>query len=212
VLPLPANNLGLNLQFQPDERWYVMFGTGANNQPAGHSTFDNLSFDNWSYLLEFGLTPSNVFGLGPGIYRLQPFVATVDDATQAGVGLNVQQKLGADSPFGWFGRFGVGGTHVTRNGAEAQVATGFVMEAPLNHLGLCKKLNDYLGAGFVWSRPSAALEPVAHKNEYGLEAGYVIQLTPLASLQPDVQVIWNPAGNPDAARNVVFQLQLNLVW
>jgi len=33
VLPLPYNNLGLNLQFQPDERWYVMFGTGAK-QPA----------------------------------------------------------------------------------------------------------------------------------------------------------------------------------
>ena len=212
VLPLPYNNLGLNLQFQPDERWYVMFGTGANNQPAGHSPFDNLSFDNWSYLLEFGLTPKDVLGLGPGVYRLQPFIATVDGVTQAGVGLNAQQKLGLDSPFGWFGRFGVGGTHVTIEGAAAQVATGFVMEAPLKHLGLFRNLNDYLGAGFVWSRPSAVLGPAARENEYGLEAGYVIQLTPLSSLQPDLQVIWNPAGNPDAARNVVFQLQLNLIW
>jgi len=212
VLPVPYNNLGLNLQFQPGERWYVMFGTGANNQQTGHSPFDNLSFDNWSYLLEFGLTPRNVLGLGRGVYRLQPFVAAVDGVTQVGVGLNVQQKLGPDSPFGWFGRFGVGGTHVTRDGAAAQVATGFVMEAPLKHLGLVPNLNDYLGAGFVWSRPSAVLGPVARENEYGLEAGYVLQLTPLASLQPDLQVIWNPAGNPDAARNVVFQLQLNLVW
>ena len=212
VLPLPYNNLGLNLQFQPDERWYVMFGTGANNQKPGHSPFDNLSFDNWSYLFEFGLTPKNLLGLGPGVYRLQPFVATVDGVTQAGVGLNVQQKLGPNSPFGWFGRFGVGGTHVTLDGAQAQVATGFVMEAPLKHLGLFPNLNDYLGAAFVWSQPSALLKPVAHENEYGLEAGYVLQLTPLASLQPDLQVIWNPAGNPDAARNVIFQLQLNLVW
>lgn len=212
VLPIPYNNLGLNLQFQPDERWYVMFSTGANNQPAGHSPLDNLSFDNWSYLLEFGLTPKNVLGLGPGVYRLQPFIAAVDGVTQAGVGLNVQQKLGLDSPFGWFGRFGVGGTHVTRDGAAAQAATGFVMEAPLKHLGLFPNLNDYLGAGFVWSRTSAVLEPVARDNEYGLEAGYVLQLTPLASLQPDLQVIWNPAGNPNAARNVVFQLQLNFIW
>ena len=67
VLPLPYNNLGLNLQWQPSESWYLMFGSGANNQLAGYSPFDNLSFQNWSYLLEWGLTPTNVAGLGPGV-------------------------------------------------------------------------------------------------------------------------------------------------
>ena len=32
VLPLPFNNLGLNLQWQPNELFYAMLGTGANNQ------------------------------------------------------------------------------------------------------------------------------------------------------------------------------------
>src|SRR6185369_15922351 len=76
VLPFSFNNLGLNLQYQPGERWYLLFGTGANNQAPGHSPFDNLSFKNWSYLFEFGLTPADVMGLGPGVYRLQPFVAS----------------------------------------------------------------------------------------------------------------------------------------
>jgi len=84
VLPLPYNNLGLNLQYQPNADWYVMFGTGALNQGAGQSPFDNVGLQNWSYLFEFGLTPSDVFGLGPGAYRLQPFLATVDGLTQAG--------------------------------------------------------------------------------------------------------------------------------
>jgi hypothetical protein len=213
VLPFSFNNLGLNLQYQPSENWYVLFGTGALNQAPGHSPFDNLSLNNWSYLLELGLTPQNVLGLGPGVYRLQPFVATVGGVTQGGVGLNSQQQLGTNSPFAWFGRFGLGGSQVTLDGASAQIATGFAMQAPLAHAGLFPKLsNDYLGAGFIWSRPSAVMQPVAHASEYGLEAMYVLQLTPLASLQPDVQVIWDPVNNPNAAHNVVFQLQMNLVW
>ena len=213
MLPLSYNNLGLNLQYQPSDWGYLMLGTGANNQGPGHSPFNNLGFDNWSYLLEFGLTPGNVLGLGPGVYRFQPFVATVDGVTQPGVGLNVQQQLGTNSPFAWFGRFGVGGSRVTLDGAAAQVATGIAMKAPLQYTGLFPKLSsDYAGVGFIWSRPSALIEPVAHRNEYGLESMYVLQLTPLTSIQPDLQFIWNPAGNAAAEYNIVFQLQLNLTW
>jgi carbohydrate-selective porin OprB len=213
VLPFPFNNLGLNVQWQPSEAWYLMFGSGANNQLAGNSPFANLSFQDWSYLFELGLTPKSVLGLGPGVYRLQPFLATVGGRTQAGVGLNAQQQLGQNSPFAWFGRFGVGGTQVTLDGADAQIATGLVLQAPLKYAGLFPKLsNDYLGAGFVWSQPVAVNEPAAHSNEYGFEATYVLQLTPLATLQPDLQVIWNPANNANTDCNVIFQLQLNLMW
>ena len=64
----------------------------------------------------------------------------------------------------------------------------------------------------MWSQPSAVNEPAAHSNEYGFETTYVLQLTPLATLQPDLQVIWNPANNPNADHNIIFQLQLNLMW
>jgi porin len=213
VLPFPFNNLGLNLQYQPSAHSYVMLGMGANNQTPGQSPFGHLGFANWSYLLELGFTATNVLGLGPGNYRVQPFLATVDGHTQAGLGFNVGQKLGADSPFAWFGRFGFGGTEVTLDGASAQVATGLAVQAPLKRAGLLPRLsNDYLGLGVVWSRPSAAMQPTAHANEYGLEATYVLQLTPLASIQPDLQVIWNPADNPDTTHNLVFQLQVNLTW
>jgi hypothetical protein len=213
VLPLPNNNLGVNLQWQPTDAWYLMFGTGANNQPAGGSPFSALGFSNWSYLLEFGLTPKDVFGLGPGNYRLQPFVATVGGRTQTGLGLNIGQKLGKDSPFAWFGRFGVGGTQVTLDGARCQIATGFAMQAPLKYAGLFPSLNnDYFGVAFLWSQPSAAMQPAAHANEFGFETTYVLQLTPLASIQPDLQVIANPAENPNSGCAVIFQLQLNLTW
>jgi len=213
VLPLPYNNLGLNLQWQPSEFWYALFGTGANNQLSGYSPFDNLSFDNWSYLLEMGVTPRNLFGLGPGAYRIQPFVATVGGQTQAGLGFNVQQQLGKHSPFGYFGRFGFGGSRVTLDGAAAQIATGLAMQAPLKYAGLVPRLsNDYLGIAFIWSQPSALMQPVVHNNEYGFETTYVLQLTPMASIQPDLQVIWDPANNSRVDHCIIFQLQLNLTW
>ena len=212
VIPFSFNNLGLNLQWQPSKSWYVMFGMGANNQPAGYSPFEDLSFEDWSYLLEFGVTPKDVLGLGSGNYRLQPFLATVNASTQPGIALNADQQLGKNSPFGWFGRFGVGGSRVTLDGAAVQIGTGLAMQAPLEHLGLAPKLsNDYLGAGFIWSRPSSAFKPAVHTDEYGLETTYVLQLTPMASLQPDLQVIWNPADST-ADHNIIFQLQLNLTW
>jgi porin len=212
VLPLPSNNLGLNLQWQPSHSWYVLLGTGANNQAPGQSPFENLSLNDWSYLLEAGLTPKNVLGLGPGVYRLQPFLATVGGQTQAGVGLNVQQQLGQNSPLAWFGRFGVGGSHVALGGAQAQASTGVVMAAPLQYAGLVPKLsNDLLGIGFVWSQPSATTRAGYHQDEYVLEAFYALQLRPMVKIQPDVQYIWDPAFNP-AKSTLVCQLQLVLTW
>jgi porin len=53
---------------------------------------------------------------------------------------------------------------------------------------------------------------VYHQDEYGLELGYVLQLTPTIKLQPDLQVVWNRAHNPDSGPATVFQLQLDIAW
>ncbi len=213
VLPLPYDNLGTQLQYQESPSWYALLGMGANNQRPSQSPFVNLGFDNWSWVAELGWTPTNVFGLGPGAYRFQPFVATVGGVTQGGVGLNIQQQLGAQSPFGWFGRFGVGGEAVTLDGASAQVATGVVLQGPLQYAGMVPRLsNDLLGLAFVWSRPSDVMQPVTHSGETGLELMYVLQVTPTASLQPDLQILWDAVNNPTSDRCIVFQLQLNLTW
>jgi hypothetical protein len=68
------------------------------------------------------------------------------------------------------------------------------------------------GAGFLWSQPSASSATVVHENEFGLEATYVLQLTPMAKLQSDFQAIWDPAYNPGASHAFVFQLQLTFAW
>ena len=214
VLPTTAGNLGLDLQWQPSRDWYTVLGVGPNNATPKTSPFDELSGDDMSYILEVGYVPDQVARLGPGAYRLQPFVATVDGVTQAGIGLNFDQQLGAQSPLGFFGRFGIGGAMVTRvNGARAQIATGIVLARPLAVAGLARDgSSDLLGLAFAWSQPSAAVNPRAHENEYAVELIYSVQITPTVALTPDVQLIANPAGNAGIDESLVFQLPLIATW
>ena len=212
VMPLANYNPGINLQWQPYKDWYAMFGASAGNSSPGTAPWTDFTWDYWSTLWEIGYAPNDVLGLGPGVYRLQPFLAQAGGPTQAGLCFNLQQQLGRDAPFGWFGRFGFGGDDVSA-GASAQIGTGVGMKGPLQYAGLFpSRANDTMGLGFVWSQPSASSSAVAHENEYVMEAGYVLQLTPTAKLQPDVQVVWNPAHNPGASQAVIFQLQLDIAW
>lgn len=213
ALPLPPNNLGFNLQWQPGSLVYLIVGTSANNQTPGQAPTSELSFDNWSYLAEVGFTPTNTWGLGPGTYRLQPFLATVQGHTQAGLGVNVQQQLGPTSPWGVFGRFGVSGTQVAIQNVGWQGSTGIALTDPLQSAGLLSSTSsDVLGLGWVWSQVARSSPQLQHANEYALELFYSWQLTPTIKVQPDVQLYWNAAYRPDSGVTAVWQLQVNMIW
>jgi hypothetical protein len=211
VLPLRGYDFGLNLQWQPSKEWYAMFGASADNNHAGSAPWTDFNLNNWSMLWELGYAPQDVFGLGPGIYRINPFLAQLEDSTGGGLCFNLQQKLGPHSPFGWYGRFGFGGEEVSR-GAAAQIGTGFVMQGLFEHALLQRTSNDQLGIGFVWSQPAASGQTVFHQNEYIAEAFYALQFTPTLRLQPDFQFVTDPAYNRDHDHAIVFQLQLIFAW
>ena len=227
VLPLPAYNCALDLQWQPTSDWYTILGYSVGNARAGETPGTDFSWANWSLEWEIGYAPSNFLGLGPGVYRIQPFIGRaggasqvdasviggpISSSVQGGLAFNMQQQLGVDSPFGWFGRFGHANSKVSA-GAKTQVGTGFVMLAPLQHFGWVPELSsDLLGAGFVWSQPSPITKTIYHDNEYVFETFYTLQLSPLSRLQPDLQIVWNPAFNPDPGPAVVFQFQFLLRW
>ena len=213
VLPLPAYGYGVNLQWQPSNDWYTLFGYSVGSSSPADAPRTDFTWETWSLEWEIGYAPGDFLGLGPGIYRVQPFLGRSSGGeVQGGLSFNLQQQLGPRSPFGWFGRFGFGGSQVS-GGAKAEVGTGFVMQAPLKYAGWVPQLsNDLLGVGFVWSQPSATTKTVYHNNEYVLETFYTLQLTPTSQLQPDLQIVWNPAFNPDPGPAVVFQFQFLLKW
>lgn len=209
VLPYSFNALGAVVQWQPCEWFYAMFATQANNTPAGRPPWYAVSGDYWSYMWEFGLVSEDTFGLGPGTYRLQPFYGTHQGRSGGGIALNVEQQLGAESSLGYFGRFGISSAALSMvNGASAQVATGLALSAP-NFTGRIHNASDFLAAGFLWTQSS---DPAAiHRDELGVEVTYVFSITPTLTLQPDLQVIWDPVyGTSDT--NVVFQLQAVFTW
>jgi carbohydrate-selective porin OprB len=211
VMPLAQNNFGLNLQWQPVDEWYAMVGGSVGESPAGNTPWTDFNGQNWSMPGEIGYAPRNFFDLGPGVYRIQPFLAGVEGSSGGGLCFDLQQQLGSKSPLGWFGRFGFGDSKVT-GGAAAQAGSGFVFQGPFKHLLLQRTSNDLLGVGFVWSEPSSTSQTVYHENEYVLETVYVLQLTPTIKIQPDFQMIWDPAFHEDTNRAMVFQLQLVLAW
>ncbi len=219
VVPLNAYTYGLDLQWQPVDEWYGMIGSSVGQGHAGLAPWTDFSRDNWSLVGELGYAPRDFLGLGPGVYRVQPFVGQVGgNPAEAGFGLNFQQQLGPHAPFGWFGRYGHGGSELFqgeagRTNTGAQLGTGFVMRGPLEYAGLFpSRAHDAAGVGFVWSHPSSKDQTLYHPDEYGVEVGYVLQLTPTMKLQPDVQVVWNRAHNPDPRPATVFQLQLDIAW
>jgi porin len=211
VLPLAEYNFGGNLQWQPADEWYAMAGGSVGNAQAGNAPWTDYSSENWSLPAEIGYAPRDFFSLGPGVYRIQPFAAGANGTTGGGLCFDLQQQLGSASPFGWFGRFGFGNSKVT-DGAAVQAGTGFVVQGPFKHLLLQRTSNDLLGVGFIWSEPDYTTKTVYHENEYGMEAVYVLQLTPTIKLQPDFQMIWDPAFNKDHDQATIFQLQLVMSW
>jgi hypothetical protein len=211
VLPLAQYNFGANLQWQPVDEWYAMAGGSVGDAPAGDAPWTDYSSENWSLPVEIGYAPRDFFDLGPGVYRVQPFAAGANHTSGGGLCFDLQQQLGPDSPFGWFGRYGFGNSKVT-DGAAEQAGTGFVFKGPFDHVLLDRKSNDFLGLGFIWSEPDYTTKTVYHENEYTIETVYALQLTPTIKIQPDFQMIWDPAFNKDHDQATVFQIQLVMAW
>ena len=162
-------NFGMNLQWQPMDEWYAMAGGSIGAGPLVMRLGLIIAVKTGLCPLR-SVTRPRIFSIWDQAFiRIQPFVAGANDTTGGGLCFNLQQQLGSDSPFGWFGRFGFGDSKVT-SGAAAQAGTGFVIQGPFKHLLLQRTSNDFLGVGFIW----ASLRPRARRfttNRYGMEDG-----------------------------------------
>ena len=70
--------------------------------------------------------------------------------------------------------------------------------------------DDVTHPRFYWLE--APYPTTAHENEYGFELTYVMQLTETLTLQPDIQVILDPANNPTTDSVMMFTMQLTYTW
>ena len=210
TLPWSYGAMGALVQWQPVDWFYAMLGSAANNTKDGQSPFKDLSFDDWTTTAEFGLITDDMLGLGKAVYRVMPFYGTAKGVSGGGVLFNMEQQLGRNSPAGLFLRAGTTNNALGAvQGASTSVAGGVVLNGP-SEWTLLKTQQAYFAAGFYWLE--APYEAVAHQNEYGLEVSYVFQLTETMTLQPDIQVIFDPANNPQSDAVAMFTLQVVYTW
>ena len=210
TLPWSYNALGVVVQWQPVNWFYAMLGSAANNTLYSQSPFTDVSFEDWTTTVELGLVSEDTFGLGKGVYRVLPFYGTSNGVSGTGVLFNMEQQLGKNGPLGMFLRAGTTNNALGAvQGASTSVAGGLVLNGPTEWT-LLKTQQAYLAAGFYWLE--APYPAIAHQNEYGLELSYVLQLTETMTLQPDIQVIFDPANNTQSDAVAMFTFQVTYTW
>lgn len=208
-LPLEWGNWGYMTAWQPSENFYAMYATTGSNGGINRNPFRYISRDYWVHVGEIGFISDDVWGMGPGTYRLQYTITRHDGATGDGVACNIQQQLGHNSRLGFFTRCGYLDSDASAvTGVRAAATAGLVLQAPFTSSGWgSQQNNDQVGFGFLWQRAGGTEKPYAHKDEYGLELTAVVQLTPTFYLQPDIQYIFNPVHAESRDHAVVLQLQ-----
>lgn len=211
VIAAPPQGIGVNLAWQPTEWFYALYGSFTTASSPGSAPFANLATSNWANQFEFGVITQDLLGMGRNVFRVQPFVATVNDVTSGGVAFNIEQVLGGEgSGLGWFGRFGVCNPEVAVAGFATQISTGIALEAPSDATALRVGEADRWAFGFVWGRP--AEDGAYLPDEYGVEFLYSWQLTPTLSIRPDLQLLWTAGDTGTPSPATVMQLQATWVW
>lgn len=208
-LPLQWANFGVLTAWQPTEHFYWLYAGTSANTPVNHNPFNYITSDNWIHVSEIGFIFDDVFGMGPGTYRLQYTITTNDGQNGSGAALNFQQQLGRNSQLGFFTRCGLMDDQAAEfTGVQSAVTAGFVLQAPFTSQGWGSKSNhDQVALGFLWERAADSEKPCRYDSEYGVELSAVAQITPTFYLQPDIQYIFNPVHSPERSGEWVFQIQ-----
>ena len=87
---------------------------------------------------------------------------------------------------------------------QKSISTGVAYQPPAQHG------RNLLGFGFNWGQPNEASFGKGLDDQYALEIFYRIQLTKELAITPDVQLIFNPALNPQDDSMWVFGVRARL--
>jgi len=138
-----------------------------------------------------------------------PRHSSIPGADGFGVAINLDQQLGSrptgDGPNPLSGqligflRAGVGDPAVTP--VHAFASAGAALQGPLG------RTQDRMAIGMAWSDASPG---AGFRDETLIEAYYRFALSPALSLTPDLQLVVDPALDPDAGNTLVLGLRLHL--
>jgi len=195
TIAFPQFGLGATISIWPTDEVYLLAGIhDADGKPESNG-FDSF-FNEKEYFTigEIGWDPT--FNVGKGSYHVTAW--HVDERTDTGRpdgwGLTLfgEQQISGTLPFLRYG-YSDGGAALL----EHMVAGGVGVP---NVFG---EDHDVLGIGLSWGRPSAK----GLDDQYASELFYRVQVLPNVAITPSVQMILNPARNPDKNAMAVFGIR-----
>ena len=191
TIPAPNQGLGAAARVMATESVYVIGGVAdANGDPTDPGNAFDSFFNDAEFFthLEVGWVASLERGLSDNIHLTVWHADSREQArTSDGWGAAFSfSRLLADKwvPFLRAGFADDGGALWERS-----VSAGFGYYT--------RKNNDLIGLGLNWSRPAADTLGSGLDDQYTAEIYYRIQVLKVLTITPDVQLLFNPALNPD---------------
>jgi len=201
TIPAPNQGLGIALRVMASDNIYVIGGIAdANGDPTDPDDSINSFFDEGEYFthLEIGWASSWERRFDDNIH-LTAWHADEREQAQVpdGWGLAFSYSRLLNDIWEPFFRTG----YAKDGGAlwEGSISTGFGYHTP--------KGSDMLGFGINWSRPSTDTFGPGLDDQITAELYYRWQVLKILAITPDVQILFNPALNPDEDVITVFGLR-----
>lgn len=192
-IPFPTyGGFGALARWTPRDDLYILFGAGdasSNERIPWGSVTDGA----WWELIEAGWTVEPSW-IGEGNYRVTAWHSDRGPGNGFGVGLNLDQNLGADWIVG-FARAGFGDQSQTD--IQTAVSAGLGFQEPFGRSG------DEAGVGVAWANPSGPA-----RVETYIETYYRAALTSRLSISPALQVVLDPTLNAQDDLSVIGEIRL----
>jgi porin len=194
AVPLPDRGLGGFVMYRPQPKVYLRLGVHDANADVEKAGFNSL-FDEGELfkIFEVGFDPgfmeAQPGGPPPGDVHVSLWQQDErdDDNVDDGWGfiLSGSQRFGRFLPFLRYGYSdsGSGGPAVLEQMVNGGVAIDDIFG----------QSNDRVGVGFTWAEPATG----GLDDQWAVDAFYRVQVTPELTFGPTLQVVIDPARNPD---------------
>jgi hypothetical protein len=203
AMAFPAAGLGAAVAVYPTDWLYLIGGVhdaSARRTQVGFNSIDDKDF---FYAGEVGFTPWAGTD-HEGHYHLTGWrsekASRLGKPSGHGFRLYGEQALGPQGRIVPFARYGYSSGGITSTKQDASV--GIALEDPFAHP------RDLIGIALGWGEPKRSQD----RDQYTLEAFYRLQLTPLLSVTPDTQVIFDPSQDRSRDTIWIFSLRTRAVF
>jgi len=204
TIPAPNQGLGAAARVMVTDNYYILGGIAdANGDPTDPGNSFDSFFDDAEFFthLEAGWAESSEKGFSDNIHL---------------TAWHVDKRKQTNTPDGWGLAFSF--SRLFAEKWEPFVRAGYAddggalweqsFSAGLGYY--TRKSSDLIGAGLNWSRPSSDTLGPGLDDQYTLEVFYRFYLLKTLAITPDVQLLFDPALNPNIDVVAVFGLRARI--